>query len=86
MKLLIAISALNEEQSIGAIIERCLAPRSSIARNSPGTAVAVVGDGSTDRTVKVARHYADLHLAGPVNTKSRRDVGRRPLARAVHLR
>jgi glycosyltransferase involved in cell wall biosynthesis len=60
MKLLIAIPALNEEQSIAAIIERCLAARSVIVGESPVTEVevTVVSDGSTDRTVERARRYA----------------------------
>ena len=61
MKLLIAIPALNEEASIGPIVERCLAARDVIVRDSPVTAVeiTVVSDGSTDRTVEVARRYLD---------------------------
>ena len=61
MKLLIVIPALNEEDSIAAIIERCLAARDVITRQSPVTAVdvTVVSDGSTDRTVELARGYAD---------------------------
>lgn len=61
MKLLIAIPALNEEQSIASIIERCLAARQHIVRRTPVTdvAVTVVSDGSTDRTVEIARQYAD---------------------------
>ena len=57
----IAIPALNEEDSIGPIIERCLAAREVIVRDSPVTAVdiTVVSDGSTDRTVERARRYAD---------------------------
>jgi len=61
MKLLVAIPALNEEESIATIIERCLAARAVILRDSPVTAVeiTVVSDGSTDRTVEIARRYAD---------------------------
>jgi hypothetical protein len=61
MKLDIAIPALNEEDAIVAIIERSLAARAVIVRESPITAVAitVVSDGSTDRTVERARPYAD---------------------------
>jgi glycosyltransferase involved in cell wall biosynthesis len=59
MKLLIAIPALNEEDSIARIIERSLAARDHICRNSPITevAVTVVSDGSTDRTVERASQY-----------------------------
>ncbi len=53
MKLLIAIPALNEEDSIVSIIERCLEARRFIVENSLVTSVdiTVVSDGSTDRTV-----------------------------------
>ncbi len=61
MKLLIAIPALNEEESIEAIIERSLEARSDIMARSPITQVeiTVVSDGSTDRTVSLARKYTD---------------------------
>ena len=61
MKLLIVIPALNEEQSIESIIRRSLEARAHITAGSPVTAVdiAVVSDGSTDRTVERARRYAD---------------------------
>src|ERR1035438_8494045 len=56
MKLLIAIPALNEEDSISQIIERCLEAGPHIIENSPVTEVqiTVVSDGSTDDTVKLA--------------------------------
>ena len=59
MKLLIAIPALNEEESIGDIIERCLSARQYIIAHSPVTEVevTVVSDGSTDRTAELARRY-----------------------------
>jgi len=61
MKLLIAIPALNEEDSIQSIIERSLAARDYIRRNSPvdEVEITVVSDGSTDRTVELARQYSD---------------------------
>jgi glycosyltransferase involved in cell wall biosynthesis len=61
LKLLIAIPALNEEASIASIIERSLAAREEILRETPVTHVelTVVSDGSTDRTVERARRYAD---------------------------
>src|SRR5438270_2990480 len=61
MKLLIAIPAFNEEGSIETIIQRSLAARAHIIRNSPAKEVEirVVSDGSTDRTVERARRYAD---------------------------
>ncbi len=59
MKLLIAIPALKEEDSIQSIIERSLAARAHIQKCSPVTEVAitVVSDGSTDRTVEIASRY-----------------------------
>lgn len=65
MKLLIAIPALNEEKSIQSIIMRSLEARRHIMATSPVTQVdiTVVSDGSTDRTVELARHYIDqIHL------------------------
>jgi glycosyltransferase involved in cell wall biosynthesis len=61
MKLLIAIPALDEEESIQSIIERSLAARAHIIEHTPITAVdiAVVSDGSTDRTVEIASRYTD---------------------------
>jgi hypothetical protein len=61
MKLLIAIPALNEEDSIVSIIERSLEARSYIIEHSPVTAVdiTVVSDGSTDRTVERALRFRD---------------------------
>jgi glycosyltransferase involved in cell wall biosynthesis len=60
VKLLIAIPALNEEDSVASTIERTIAARDYICRNSPITEVAitVVSDGSTDRTVERASRYA----------------------------
>jgi glycosyltransferase involved in cell wall biosynthesis len=62
MKLLIAIPAFNEEQSIHSTIQRCLDARRSILENSPVTAVeiTVVSDGSTDQTVNRARQFGSL--------------------------
>src|SRR5580658_4781293 len=59
MKLLIAIPALNEEDSIERIIERSLSAAAHIEANSPVTEVevTVVSDGSTDRTVELASRY-----------------------------
>jgi glycosyltransferase involved in cell wall biosynthesis len=60
MKLLIAIPALNEEDSIQDIIERCLAARETICEHSPVTHVdvTVVSDGSTDQTVERAQRFS----------------------------
>lgn len=59
MKLAIAIPALNEEESIGGTIAACLAARSQIVEEGQIEAVEiiVVSDGSTDRTVEIARGY-----------------------------
>jgi glycosyltransferase involved in cell wall biosynthesis len=56
MKLLIAIPAYNEEQSIEPIIQRSLAAREHIIATSPvhQVDIAVVSDGSTDRTLEIA--------------------------------
>jgi glycosyltransferase involved in cell wall biosynthesis len=61
MKLLIAIPALNEEESIASIVERCLEARPAIVGHGGVTAVdvTVVSDGSTDRTVERARAFGD---------------------------
>lgn len=62
MKLLIAIPALNEEQSIHSTIQRCLDARPLILKNSPVTDIdiTVVSDGSTDHTVDRAREFGSL--------------------------
>lgn len=61
MRLEIAIPALNEEDSIRSIIERTLAAAPRILSRSAVTEVGitVVSDGSTDRTVEIAREYRD---------------------------
>lgn len=61
MKLLIAIPALNEEQSIESIIRRCLAARKNIVENGcvGEVEITVVSDGSTDRTVEIAKQFTD---------------------------
>ncbi len=65
LKLLVTIPALNEEDSIASIVERTLAARKNIVERSPVTEVevVVVSDGSTDRTVEIARRYEpDIRL------------------------
>jgi glycosyltransferase involved in cell wall biosynthesis len=59
MKLLIAIPALNEEDSIESIIRYSLDARDYIIANSPVTSVeiTVVSDGSTDRTIERASEF-----------------------------
>jgi len=65
LKLLIAIPALDEEESIASIIERTLAARSRILAETAVTdvEVTVVSDGSRDRTVERAQAYRNqIHL------------------------
>ncbi len=64
MKLTIVIPALNEEKAIGSIIERSLAARQTIVRDSPvdDVEIIVVSDGSTDRTAAVAAEYDNVHV------------------------
>jgi glycosyltransferase involved in cell wall biosynthesis len=65
MKLLIAIPALNEEDSIESIIQRSLEARDYIRSRSPvdEIEITVISDGSTDRTVELASRYTDrIHL------------------------
>ncbi len=59
MKLLIAIPAYNEENSIESIIQRSLEARKNIIAKTGITEVdvTVVSDGSTDRTVELADRY-----------------------------
>jgi glycosyltransferase involved in cell wall biosynthesis len=59
MKLLIAIPALNEEDSIANIIQRTLDARQHILAHTPVTEVevTVISDGSTDRTVERATAF-----------------------------
>jgi hypothetical protein len=60
-KLLIVIPALNEEDSIASIIERCLAaaPEIVAATGLRAIEVTVVSDGSTDQTVEIASRYLE---------------------------
>ena len=64
MKLSIVIPAYNEEAAIGSIIDRCLAARAHITQNSgvEDVEITVVSDGSTDRTVSIARQYEGIRL------------------------
>ena len=59
LRLLIAIPAYNEEESIASIVERTLTSRARILAESPVTDVeiTVVSDGSTDKTVSIAQQY-----------------------------
>src|SRR4051812_5064174 len=59
--LTIVIPALNEEESIGSTIQRCLDARDHICRVGAvkEIEVIVVSDGSTDRTAPIAQEFAD---------------------------
>jgi glycosyltransferase involved in cell wall biosynthesis len=60
LTLTIVIPALNEQDSIGSTIQRCLDARERICRVGGVKAidVIVVSDGSTDRTTDIAREFA----------------------------
>ena len=64
MKLTIVIPAFNEEKAIGTTVERSLAAREAIVRDSPvdDVEIIVVSDGSTDRTAEVAKKYDNVHV------------------------
>jgi glycosyltransferase involved in cell wall biosynthesis len=59
--LTIVIPALNEEESIGTTIQRCLDARERVRRIGlvDAVEVVVVSDGSTDRTAAIAQTFAD---------------------------
>jgi glycosyltransferase involved in cell wall biosynthesis len=62
--LTIVIPALNEEGAIAGTITRCLAARALI-RSEAGLAdveIIVVSDGSTDRTVEIARQFDEVQV------------------------
>jgi glycosyltransferase involved in cell wall biosynthesis len=61
VKLLIAIPALNEEDSIATTIERTLTARAAIIASGivSDVEVTVVSDGSTDQTVERARRFGN---------------------------
>ena len=58
--LTIVIPALNEQESIGLTIQRCLDARERIRRigNVADVEIIVVSDGSTDRTAPLAQEFA----------------------------
>lgn len=58
--LTIVIPALNEEESIGSTIQRCLDARDLICRvgDVADIEIIVVSDGSTDRTAPIAQEFA----------------------------
>jgi glycosyltransferase involved in cell wall biosynthesis len=57
----IVIPALNEEESIGTTIQRCLDAREHIRRvgRVRDVEIIVVSDGSTDRTAEIARSFSE---------------------------
>ena len=59
VRLTVVVPALDEEEAIGATLERCLAARADILGETGVTEVriVVVSDGSTDRTAEIARRY-----------------------------
>jgi len=61
----IVIPALNEEESIGSTIQRCLHAREHIRRvgHVHDVQIVVVSDGSTDRTAEIARSFAERDSA-----------------------
>jgi glycosyltransferase involved in cell wall biosynthesis len=61
----IVIPALNEEESIGSTVQRCLAARDRIRRigHVRDVEVIVVSDGSTDRTAAIAQEIASREPA-----------------------
>lgn len=60
--LTIVIPALDEQDAIGATIQRCLDAREHIAANSgvEEVEIIVVSDGSTDRTEEIARSFDEV--------------------------
>ena len=64
--LTIVIPALDEEQAIANIIERCLKARPEIIERSSVSAVEiiVVSDGSTDATESIARKFDGISVIG----------------------
>jgi hypothetical protein len=62
--LTIVIPALNEEDAIGATIQRCLDARDHIVAASSVDAVEliVVSDGSSDRTEEIAKGFAEVNV------------------------
>jgi glycosyltransferase involved in cell wall biosynthesis len=62
--LTIVIPALNEEEAIASTISRCLDAREGIKRAAglDDVEIIVVSDGSTDRTVEIARGFHDVEV------------------------
>lgn len=62
--LTIVIPALNEEEAIGSTVRRCLDAREAIRREAglDDIEIIVVSDGSTDRTVEIARSFDEVEV------------------------
>ncbi|AGA28140.1 glycosyltransferase family 2 protein [Singulisphaera acidiphila] len=62
--LTIVLPALNEEEAIGGTLRRCLDARAEIQRVARLDAIEiiVVSDGSTDRTVEIARGFEEVQV------------------------
>ena len=64
MNLTIVIPVLNEEEAIGITIQRCQASVSKIVAQTSveEVEIVVVSDGSTDRTVEIAKSFAGIQV------------------------
>lgn len=64
--LTVVIPALDEEQAIGATLERCLCARDAITASGgvERVEIVVVNDGSRDRTEAIACGFADVTVLG----------------------
>lgn len=60
MKLLIAVPALNEEESIGSVV-------SQLRQNFPSRTILVINDGSTDKTAEIAKKTGANVVTLPIN-------------------
>jgi glycosyltransferase involved in cell wall biosynthesis len=62
--LTIVVPALNEEEALASTLQRCLAAREEIVRDTPVAQVrlVVVSDGSTDRTAEIARSFPGVEV------------------------
>jgi glycosyltransferase involved in cell wall biosynthesis len=69
--LTVVIPAFNEEEAIGSAIERCLEAREEIRQVAglDGIEIIVVSDGSTDRTVEIARGFDEIKVIVFENNK-----------------
>ena len=62
--LTVVLPALNEEHAIGGTVRRCLDAREEIKRTArlDDIEIIVVSDGSTDRTVEIARSFDEVEV------------------------